>query len=88
MAKKARVKVVWRRGAFRALRTSPEVMGEIDSRAQRIARAAGPGYEASAARATGGRGRARASVRTATTQARRRESRDHTLLKALDAGRG
>lgn len=84
----AKATIKWKSGAFRALRTSPEVMAEIDRRADRIAAAAGPGYESSGARASGGRGRARASVKTATTTARRNEPRQHNLLRALNAGRG
>lgn len=86
--KKAKIKVVWKRGAFRELRTLPGVMAELERRGQRIAAAAGPGYESSGARVTGGRGRGRVSVKTATTSARRRESREHNLLRALNAGRG
>lgn len=88
MARKAKVAIKWRKAAFAELRTLPGVMDELDRRAQRIAAAAGPGYEASKPRVTGGRVRGRASVKTATTTARRRESKDHTLLKALSAGKG
>lgn len=84
----AKPKIVWRRGAFRELRSLPPVLAELEDRGRRIAAAAGDGYEASSARVTGGRGRGRVSVRTATSAARRREARDHTLLKALGAGRG
>jgi len=84
----AKPKIVWKRGAFRELRTLPAAMAELAERGQRIASAAGDGYEASPARVTGGKGRGRVSVKTATTSARRREAKDHTLLKALNAGRG
>lgn len=81
--KKAKVAIVWRRGAFRDLRTMPEVMAELASKGQELATLAGDGYEASSPRATGGRGRGRVSVATATEEARRRESLDHNLLRAL-----
>lgn len=84
----ARPKIEWKRGAFRELRTLPAAMAELEQRGNRIASAAGPGYEASSARTTGGRGRGRVTVKTVTTSARRREARDHSLLKALNAGRG
>lgn len=84
----AKPRIVWKRGAFRELRTLDGVMSELGSRGQRIAAAAGSGYEASAPRVTGGRGRGRVTVKTATTAARRRESREHNLLRALNAGRG
>ena len=86
--KQAKIKVVWKRGVFRELRTLDGVMDDLASRRQRIAAAAGPGYEASTPRVTGGRGRGRVTVKTATTSARRRESREHNLLRALNAGRG
>lgn len=84
----AKVKIEWRRGVWRELRTLDGVMDVLEERGQRIAAAAGPGYESSGARVTGGRGRGRVSVKTATTSARRRESREHNLLRALNAGRG
>ena len=88
MAKKAKVAIKWRKGAFAELRTLPGVMAELDRRAEKIAAAAGPGYAVNPARATGGKVRGRASVKTATTAARRREAKDHTLLRALNAGKG
>jgi hypothetical protein len=53
--------------------------------AQRIAAAAGPGMEASV---EVGRTRARASVITATYEARRAQATRLALIRALDAGRG
>lgn len=85
---KAKVKVVWRIAGFRELRTLDGVMADLAARGERIARAAGPGYESSGARVTGGRGRGRVSVKTATTTARRNESKTHNLLRALNAGKG
>lgn len=85
---RSKVRLAWRHGAFRDLRTLPSAMSELAQRGEQIARAAGDGYEASGAKVSGGRGRGRVTVKTATTSARRREARDHTLLKALNAGRG
>lgn len=84
----ATVRVVYKPGAFAAVRTAPGVLSELTARAERIAGAAGPGYEARAARSTGGRVRGRASVGTATFQAMRDNARNHTLLRALGSGRG
>lgn len=83
-----KARIEWKRGAFRELRTLPAAMSELAQRGEQIARAAGDGYESSGPRVTGGRGRGRVTVKTATSSARRREARDHSLLKALNAGRG
>lgn len=80
------VKIKWNRSAFRALRTSAPVERELLRRAQKIRQAAGQGYEADSG-ITGGRGRARAAVWTATNKARIDNGRNQTLLRALDAGR-
>lgn len=81
------VKIKWNRSAFRAIRTSAPVERELLRRAQKIRQAAGRGYEADSG-ITGGRGRARAAVWTATNKARIDNGRNQTLLRALDAGRG
>lgn len=63
---------------------APGVLADLDARARRIAAAAGEGMEPSS---RVGRNRARASVVTASYDARRRESRNMDLTKAIDAGR-
>lgn len=78
------MKIVHNRKAYAALLRSTEMLNEVRARAERIAAAAGPGFEASSMI---GRNRARASVRTADVQAIRRNSRDNTLIRSLDAGR-
>lgn len=83
----ARVEVKWRQAGFREARTSPKVLAELVKRAERIAAASGEGFEVDSG-VTGGRGRARASVRTATRAAVVKNARDNTLLRNLDAGRG
>jgi hypothetical protein len=72
--------------AFRDLRTSDAVQADLAERAQRIADAAGDGYEVGDGEVA--RNRARASVVAVTEQARADNARNNTLLRALDAGRG
>jgi hypothetical protein len=83
MASNIRVDV--NQSAIRDLLRSREVERDLLARAQRIARAAGEGYEADSQIGTN---RARASVRTVGPAAAMDEAIDHTLLRALDAGRG
>lgn len=80
------VKIVWKRGAFRELRTLPSVVADVEARAERIAAACGDGFEVRSG-ITGGRGRARSAVLTTTVRAIARNARDHTLLSNLDRGR-
>ena len=62
------VKIVWKRGAFRELRTQPAVVADIEARAKRIAAACGDGFEVRS-EVTGGRGRARSVVLATTPRA-------------------
>lgn len=64
---------------------SPGVLADLRRRADRIAAAGGPGMEASS---MVGHTRARASVITATPDARRAEATRRALTAAVDAGRG
>jgi hypothetical protein len=82
----AKVRWKWHMAGYREIRSAPKTQAEVRGRAERIASAAGPGMEVDS-QITGGRGRARASVRTATTEARRAEANDRALTRALDAGR-
>lgn len=82
----AKTKIAWNLPGFRALRTSPEVLQNLQKRAERIADKAGPGFVAAPAGVTGGRGRGRAAVVAATRNANRKNAKDHTLVKNLDAG--
>lgn len=68
----------------RATLQAPGVLDDLRARAERIAEAAGPGMEVSSQI---GATRARASVVTATTEARRAEAVDRALTSAIDAGR-
>lgn len=78
------VRVVINRAAVGALLKSPEVQRDLEDRAERIADAAGPGFEV---RTDVGPHRARAAVLTATPEAVEANARDHTLIRSLDAGR-
>ncbi len=73
------------RDGIRDLLKSPEVRQDLERRGWAIAAAAGEGYEIES---TVGPNRARVEIRTATTDARITEATNHTLIGALDAGRG
>lgn len=73
------VKIVIDNAALRAL-TAPM----IESAAERIASAAGKGFESSVQQ---GKTRPHGVVKAATFKARRDNARHNTLLKALNAGR-
>lgn len=78
------MKVELNRDGVRQLLTSPEVEADLADRAERIAAAAGDGFEASTIT---GRTRVRASVISTTLEAIRAEANDHALTSAIDAGR-
>lgn len=80
----AKVKIELNRAGVRVLLTGPEMQADLLARANRIAAAAGEGFEAET---KVGANRAHATIRTATWAARRAEARDRALTKALDAGR-
>lgn len=69
---------------FRALRTSPRVKQDLWERGKRIAEAAGDGFEASESPS---KNRARVTVGTRTYKARRKQSKENALQRALNAGR-
>lgn len=81
------MKIKYNIKAFEEIRRLPAVAAEVDSRAARIAAAAGPGYESSPYR---GATRHRASVITTTPKAMQHEKSHRgssRLLRAIDAGR-
>ena len=95
MAKPVKVKLDSERGMAAFLR-GPEVRTMVRSSADRIAAAAGSGFETdtwiSPTRGTSRRGysnppRAVAGVRAESFEARRDNSRNNTLLRSRDAGR-
>lgn len=79
------LRIVLNHAGVRELLRSPEVQRDLERRAQNIAAAAGEGMEVSTER---GATRARATVITATFEARYREATDRALTRAIDAGRG
>lgn len=83
MAEKFRIEI--NSAGIQALLKSDEVQALLQAKAERIAAAAGEGFEASSRL---GATRARASVITATRAARKAEAVDRALTKAIDAGRG
>lgn len=80
---KTQVKMKWKRKAFPEIRTMPGVMKELTSLASRMASAAGPGYTAKPAEATGGRIRGRSAVVTTTSRAIRDNATRHTLSRVV-----
>lgn len=80
----AETRFVFRYEGLVELLKSGGVLADLERRARAVAAAAGEGHEASA---VVGKNRARASVITATAEARRGEAKDHRLLRALDAAR-
>ena len=85
MARK-RTRISWRLPGFKELRTHPKMLTDLQARAERIADKAGPGFKAAPVGVTGGRGRGRVAVVATTRNANRRNAREHTLLRSLDAG--
>lgn len=85
----ASVRLVMNKKGFAELRNSEEVLMDLNRRAERIERAAGPGFEATPAYAgtRGSRPRGRASVGTTDRQSRREQSKDNILQRAMNAGR-
>lgn len=69
---------------FDELRKDSNLVADINARAQRIANAAGAGYEVSPRT---GKKRHRASVITESYEAAKDNAENNTLLRALDAGR-
>ena len=78
------MRIKWSIPDFVALRHEPGVAADIDSRAARVAAAAGDGYESSPYE---GKSRHRASVFTQTPRAMVDSQKNNTLLRAIDAGR-
>lgn len=80
----ASLRVEMNRDGVSQLLKSAEVMADLQARAERMAAAAGPGFEVDV---RVGRTRARASVRTGTFEAVLAEATDRALTRAVDAGR-
>jgi hypothetical protein len=73
------------RAVVAALLKSPEVRRDLRRRAERIAAAAGEGFEV---RESEPRRRARVAVVAVTNRAKRGEAKDGRLSRAIGAGRG
>ena len=78
------VRIKLNRRGVADLLVHPKAQELLNTRAQRIATAAGAGMEAVPSPA---KRRARATVRTATVEARLAEAKDLALTRAIDAGR-
>lgn len=73
-----------RRAGYRELLTSPEVVADIQARADRVAAAAGPGHDVRNTTTN----RARATVMTISDMAVIAEATEHALTKAIPAAGG
>lgn len=81
-------RVKWNYPGLGSILRGAEMRADLERRARAIAAAAnGASGEAYAVDSGTGRTRARASVRTASVAAARREATDHVLLRSIDAGR-
>ncbi|QTV79484.1 hypothetical protein [Microbacterium sp. NIBRBAC000506063] len=82
MAGKMRIQI--NKPGVLALLNAPEVAADLTSRGNRMAAAAGDGFEVDT---TSNRDRAVVFVRTATVDAMRAEAKDRSLTRSIDAGR-
>ena len=80
------MKITWNLAGFEELRTEPAIMDELERIGQEVADRAGPGFEVKGPEHTGGRGRGRVAVVTATEQAKFTNAVEGTLLRALGGG--
>lgn len=78
------IRVKLNHSAVRQLLRSGDVEADLVRRGRAIAAAAGEGYET---QPWVGRNRTRVTIRTATTEARIDEATDHSLMRAIGAGR-
>lgn len=79
-----KIRIELNRDGVVALLQSAEVAADLAARGERIASAAGDGFEV---KASTNRDRAVVFVSTETTEARRAEAEDRALTRAIDAGR-
>lgn len=79
----ARNNFKWSKAGFRELRRNPKVVADLARRAEKVAEAAGPGFEA---RQSPGVNRARFVVVPTTPEARTANETSYAVLRALPAG--
>lgn len=85
----ANVRVKHNIAGYKALRSAPGVRADLERRASAVKQQAGDGFEMGSRQgAARPQGRWRTSVVTATPKAMRKNQRDNTLVRALEAGRG
>lgn len=82
MSRKSKIKLHSK--GFHELLTSDEAKRDVLGRAQKVATAAGDGFEA---HQSPSKNRARAVVVTVSHKARRKQSKDNVLQRALNSGR-
>ncbi len=82
-----KVKWEYTRGALLKIMNLPALHNDINSRARRIASAAGEGFEATSKRGGFGGGRAIAFVSANTREAQEAEATDKALSKAISSGK-
>lgn len=85
MAKRKKTRIRFNYKGFDEVRRSEGVRADLAARAQRIASAAGPGFET---KATLNPGRAGVLVYADTHEAMVAEAEDKALTRAIDSGRG
>lgn len=83
----SRVRIEFRRAAFKELRTCDAAIADVTGRAEAIAAAAGDGFEVLPVQAPRNRARALVATRSSDPDAIRRNAEQNTLLRSLDAGR-
>lgn len=85
MARKVRIE--FQSAGFKEVLNSSALRSELRTRSERIAQAAGEGFEADSFTGGFGGGRVIGTVRATTRAARKAEAEDKALSRAIDAGR-
>lgn len=78
------MEIQWYPKGIRQILRGEQMVTALEDSAERMATVAGPGHRVES---EVGKNRARAAVITDTSEAVRSEIRDHTLTRAIDAGR-